>query len=377
MKLSLEDVDDYATGAALLGTGGGGDPYIGGLLLKQALNKNGAIDLIDVMSVPDDALLICSAMIGAPTVMMEKLPNGGEALNAIRTLEEYLGRKAYGILAAEIGGLNALLPLVVGSNTGLPVINGDGMGRAFPELQMITYSILGNSSSPLTLADEFGNTVLVTAANDKSAEKLARSAVVAMGGSALMACYPMSGADAKRCVLRETLTIALGVGRVIRGTQSGTGRTVDSVIEYLSETNFYGEAGLLFEGKVTDLVRESTSGFAIGSINIDGIGEFKGAMSIQFQNENLIAYRNGELCAIVPDLICIVDLETAEPITTEGLKYGQRVSVIGIAAPDDLRTPDALAVVGPACFGLNEEFVAIEQLLVNDHNALDKARSNS
>jgi uncharacterized protein len=54
---------------------------------------------------------------------------------------------------------------------------------------------------------------------------------------------------------------------------------------------------------------------------------------------------------VVPDLICIVDEDTAEPITTELLRYGMRVAVVGIPAPDLLRTPEALAVVGPAAFG--------------------------
>ena len=30
----------------------------------------------------------------------------------------------------------------------------------------------------------------------------------------------------------------------------------------------------------------------------------------------------------MPDLICVLDAETAEPITTEGLRYGQRVRVL-------------------------------------------------
>ena len=69
---------------------------------------------------------------------------------------------------------------------------------------------------------------------------------------------------------------------------------------------------------------------------------------------------DGELVAIVPDLICVVDHESAEPITTEGLRYGQRVSVLGISTPDLMRTPEALDAFGPQAFGLDEEFVPVE-----------------
>ena len=55
--------------------------------------------------------------------------------------------------------------------------------------------------------------------------------------------------------------------------------------------------------------------------------------------------------AVVPDLICLVDADSAEPITTEIVRYGLRVVVLGIPAPPQLRTPEALVFVGPAAFG--------------------------
>ena len=64
--------------------------------------------------------------------------------------------------------------------------------------------------------------------------------------------------------------------------------------------------------------------------------------------------------AIVPDLICILDRETAEPITTENLKYGQRVKVVGASVPPIMRSARALEVWGPRAFGFDEPFVPIE-----------------
>ena len=71
---------------------------------------------------------------------------------------------------------------------------------------------------------------------------------------------------------------------------------------------------------------------------------------------------DGVLKAIVPDLVCIVDRETAQPIPTEKLRYGQRVAVIGCSASDLLRTPESLACMGPAAFGEIAEYVEIERL---------------
>ena len=359
MILSSQDVREYATGAAFLGTGGGGDPYVGSLLLKEAIAENGPISLSDIETVPHDALLISAAMIGAPTVMLEKIPGGQEAVHAVKTLEACLGQQAYAILPAEIGGMNALLPLVVAAELGLPVIDGDGMARAFPELQMVTFSIAGSPAAPLALADEFGNTVLIRANDDLASERLARSAVVALGGSAHMACYPMTGRQARQSVIRGTLSAALGLGRVIHRARATEGRAVQEVVDYVQGLDLYQGAQVLFEGKIANLERETTDGFAVGALDVEAIDPFNGALRVRFQNENLIALWNGEVRAIVPDLICIVDYDTAEPITTERLRYGQRVSVIGIGAPAVLRTDKALGVVGPQCFGLSSPYVPV------------------
>ena len=73
--------------------------------------------------------------------------------------------------------------------------------------------------------------------------------------------------------------------------------------------------------------------------------------------------RVGErVVASVPDLICMVDHETSTPINSERLRYGQRVTVIGIGCPPHFRTPKALAVVAPRCFGFDLDYVPIEDV---------------
>ena len=79
-------------------------------------------------------------------------------------------------------------------------------------------------------------------------------------------------------------------------------------------------------------------------------------MKIEFQNENLIAYINDKIECMVPDLICIIDTETGEPITTELLRYGFRVSVLALPAPQNLSTKKALEVVGPKGFGYDFDY---------------------
>ena len=148
-KLTLDTLEDFLRGTAFLGTGGGGDPYVGGLMLRQELEKGAECKVIKGSEVSDDALIVPIAVMGAPTVIVERLPNAKSCIKALRKMEEIMGKKATALIAAEVGGINGTLPFILSSYTGLPVIDGDGMGRAFPELQMCTFGVYGVNCSPV------------------------------------------------------------------------------------------------------------------------------------------------------------------------------------------------------------------------------------
>lgn len=356
-ELKAEHLADLARGATLLGTGGGGDPYIGRMLVERVLG-DGSITILDPDEVADDLFVIPTAQMGAPTVMVEKIPAGTEPTAALRALEEHLGRSAQATMPIECGGINSMIPLIVAAETGLPVVDADGMGRAFPELSMETFAVYGVHGSPLALAGERGEKVIIdTADDDRQMEWLARAITIRLGGVGHIAEYAMTGADVRRTAVPRTLSMALALGRTIREAREEHRSPFDAIAETLS-TTLYSHMRILFTGKVIDVERRTTDGFAKGRATMAAADD--STLVIDFQNENLTARRDGELVAIVPDLICVVDHESAEPITTEGLRYGQRVSVLGISTPDLMRTPEALDAFGPQAFGLDEEFVPVE-----------------
>jgi uncharacterized protein len=65
---------------------------------------------------------------------------------------------------------------------------------------------------------------------------------------------------------------------------------------------------------------------------------------------------------MVPDLLVLVDAETIEPITTETVRHGQRVKLIGVSVGPMLRSPEALKWFGPGAFGLETDYIPIERL---------------
>ena len=361
MKLQISDLEDLARGAAFLGTGGGGDPYIGRLLAQAAIKEFGMPEVVEPEDVPDDAVVFTAAMLGAPTVLIEKAANGDDIDLALKRLSEATGKTPDYILPIEIGGLNSMLPIMAAARAGLPLINADGMGRAFPEIQMVTFNVYGVSPCPASIVDEHLNSVIIEAGDAKQAEDLVRAVAIQMGLSTLVSVYPMTGKDVKDYGVHRTLTLALEIGRNIRKGRD-EGDPVEALLKYLETTEYYNKCLVLFDGKITDIKRETTKGFAVGHCHIEPLDGEGPSMNIQFQNEFLIAKLGEETVAIVPDLICLVDRETAEPITTESLKYGQRVKVIGVSAAAIMRTPESLDVFGPQAFGIDEPFTVIEKL---------------
>ncbi|MEU2557492.1 DUF917 domain-containing protein, partial [Streptomyces sp. NPDC013313] len=251
--LRTADLDDLARGAALLGTGGGGDPFVGKMLVTQALGEAGEITILDPEELDDDAWVIPVAQMGAPTVVVEKMPRGTEPELALITLEKHTGRTADATMPMECGGINSMIPLLVAARRGLPVVDADGMGRAFPQLEMETFSVYGISASPLAMANEHDEVAIFDTGSDNSRlEGLARGVTSRFGGMAHIAQYSMTGADVKRTAIPRTLSLAMTIGRSIRRSREQRVDSVQALVDSLADT-LYGYGRVLFHGKVIDV----------------------------------------------------------------------------------------------------------------------------
>lgn len=344
--ITLEHLDHMAVGASLLGSGGGGDPYVGRLVAAEAIRKHGPVELSSVDELPDDAAVFPVAMMGAPTVMVEKLPAAGQFAAAVSALSKYMGRRVDYIACAEVGGVNSMIPIAAAAELGVPLIDGDGMGRAFPELQMILPTLIGAGATPMSIIDEKGNRGIIETVTNKTAELLARDMTVQMGSSSVVSLYPLTGAQVKLGFAAGTLSLCRRLGTAAENARAELRDPIDAIMATLGGV-------LLFEGKIADVERRTQSGFARGTASIVPDGRRK-HMRIRFQNENLIADVDGRTLAATPDLIIVIDADTGLAITTEAMRYGQRVVVI--AAPADARwyTPAGLDLVGPAYFGYDD-----------------------
>ncbi len=344
--LTEADLLPLSIGAALLGTGGGGNPYIGMLRTRELMRKGATVEVLPLDALPDDAFVGEVGGIGAPVVGVEKIEQGEECLRALRGAEEASGHPVSALISAEIGGANAMEPVLTAAQAGLPVLDGDGMGRAFPEIQMSTYMIYGAPVEPAAIADEKGNVVVFRHVNDMfELERFARQVAVNMGAGAGFATAPMRMDFVRKTAVPGTLSLALNIGRTVLEARAKRRNVVEDVLKTTGGT-------LFFTGKVTDIHRELKGGFARGEAILSGLNDWAGSEAkIAIQNENLVLWVDGEPKIMVPDLIVNLELETGEPLTTEVLRYGQRVATIGLPVHPLMKSPQALEVVGPKAFG--------------------------
>lgn len=348
-EIGIDQLDDLARGAGILGTGGGGDPYVGKLLAREAIRKHGPVPVYSIDEVPDDATVVPISGMGAPTVLLEKLPAGTEELAALRALEAVIGRRATHIVPIEVGGVNSMIPIAAAAQAGLPLVDGDAMGRAFPEAQMVLPTLIGVRNTPMALADDKGNTLVLDAVSNHWAERIARSACVQMGCQVSCADTVLHGWQLRDGLVPDTLALAESLGRAVRLARASHASPVAAALDVLGGV-------FLFEGKVVDVERRTTGGFARGHARLESPS---GTPELNFQNEHLLARRDGAVVATTPDLICVLDTDTGEPVTTEAMRYGLRVTVIGAPCDPRWRSPGGLELAGPRYFGYDCDYVPL------------------
>ena len=342
-----------ARGCAVLGAGGGGDTYLTLLQALQATEDYGPVPLVDLDELPDDSLIMPCGGIGAPTVSIEKLENGDEGERLREELEFLTGRRVAALMAGEIGGGNGVLPIAWAAGMGLPLVDADGMGRAFPEVPQVTMQLAGIPASPAVMTDERGNLIVFQTISSDWMERLERAAAAEFGGAASSTEFSLTAAEARTATIHGSVSLAIRIGEAV------TGAAGDPVAALIAEIGAFR----LITGKVLDVERQTRSGFVRGSVVIEGLGADAGRLlRLELQNENLVALERGKVLASVPDLITVLDTETADAISTERLRYGQRVTVIGFPCDPVWRTDRGIAATGPRMFGYDFDYVPVEDL---------------
>ena len=357
------DVSALALGSAVLGCGGGGNSYYGQLVARRLLSEETAVRVIDVDEMDPGSFAISPAAVGATLVALEKPPSLIALRAGLAAVTAALNGQVTAFFAGEIGGLQCIFPLLAAAEAGLPLLDGDGMGRAFPELQMTTFSIYGTTRGlPHALSSDRGILPLAPINHPEPAsstneppgihfERAVRKVCTEEGGLIYLTAV-FDQESLSHTLVRGSISLALRIGRAVESSRATATDPVRAIVDA-------ADGMTLLVGKVVDVERRFRAGHDWGTVRVEGVDDDRGRRAeIAFKNEYLIVKLDNEVVVTVPDLVTLAETESGTPVSTDILRPGLRVSVLALPASPLLTTPVALKSVGPSAFGYDLSYTS-------------------
>lgn len=339
--LSITDLQHIVQGAAFLGSGGGGPIAAGAGMIRRIdqLTKGKGVRMaaVDDIGAADDILVVADVG-GADTFVRNQ---DRASWNAFEIMQEVTGRRFDFIAPVEIGPENSLAPAAVAARAGIPVIDGDGAGRAVPVLEMTTYAAAGTRRAPVSpaaIGAVDGHAVVIYANTPQDVEAMMRPIITAkhFSNSAGLAMWPMKGAAFRACAVPGGLSSALAVGRALAGARGAAAR-VAALGRVLGATPVE-----LFSGTVTSVAESASGGFDFGTVTISAARAGGAHCTVVNQNENIAAWRSDQAAplATVPHSLCWLAADGAPFSNAEAKAHkGRKVTLYGLPADRRMRTP--------------------------------------
>ncbi|MET0700288.1 MAG: DUF917 domain-containing protein [Mycobacterium sp.] len=342
-ELSRDELGTLAVGSALLGSGGGGQPYWFSALAVHAFGDRASIPIHDADELPADMLAVSTGLVGSLLAFHERSPQGSEFARAVqRVLREYPDTNAC-VCNYESAGANIFAALVVAAAGVLPVVDSDGMGRALSWLDQTTYDVAGISIAPFVCTDSYGRTVLYEDIRGRSAEQFIRAATVEMGGWCAFAGYPMTVGALRTAGIPGSIRRALELGRTVENAAARG--VVDALVDA------HG-ARRVATGRVADARWRRIHDGGIGSVVLRASGDAS-VVRVEARNEFLLVLVDGEIAACTPEIICLMRTRDGRPLQAESvLAIGTEVDVVALPAPPLWEKPVFRDKVTPAAYGI-------------------------
>lgn len=355
MKFTKDDLKSLAHGACFLGSGGGGS-LVGALNVVNSFADFLPVSCVSIAEALQNTHLLAAVVffVGSPDSAQDLPKYIDDVVMAFKdmddeALQKYDRHITY-IVPGEIGAVNTIVPFVVAQaicqKTGrqIMIIDGDGAGRALPELALTVYAANGISCNPSFLSKSATPPYNICFEVDKAdavqrllGPVLGNNIFNNFGGFAtwlmdkelLEQAKPVSG----------TVSLAYQYGRVLRGV-TPVGASDDLAM--------LGTP--VFTGTLLDIAEHSEGGFDYGVATFEDVD--KNHFYIYNQNENIVSW-NDRLSAppiTAPDLICYLAEEFQTPTgSPEPMRVfsntrqdwcafqGKKVSVLGRPCDPALR----------------------------------------
>lgn len=345
--LRPDDVDAFLLGATLLGSGGGGEAGVWVHRVRAALPATG-IELLSLGQARDRGLsnVAVVGMIGATSVLVEKLPHGCEIAEAVAASRRWNGVPVQALMPVEAAGLNAPLAVTAAAELGLPLLDVDLMGRALPRFDQLSLVVAGSGLiRSAALAESGGQVLVLDHSTPSMLERAVRAYVSVAGGWAGASFGPVTVADLTGRTCEGTLGRAIRLGRALEAVSGGGSHKPSEIADALGGV-------VLGAGRVVDVARgrarhPNRARFTVA-------GRAGPVLRIEAENEYLLVLADGEPAVSCPELILMLDRRTAQPIAVDRLRLGDDVQVLALPGPSWWwGDPERLKSVGPRAFGID------------------------
>ncbi|ALL00862.1 hypothetical protein Pyrde_0812 [Pyrodictium delaneyi] len=346
-------------GLSFYATGGGGSWERGWKIVNEVyIAKSRSLILYDIDEVNET--IVSAYMVGsmARSASHQSLDAVRVPLaRALSTLRRRVGVNIGAIAPVELGAGNTPVAFLAASLANVPVVDGDRVGRAAPEIHQDTLNIYGLSLAPSAVASRTGSLlVLYEYASIDEYEHIVRSLAASSGSSVAVVDAPLGPEEARRALIRGSISRAFELGaRVLEARATGS-NPLDALLEAC-------RGWLVFEGVVEDTQLSDNAGFLEGYVTIKGIDASGGReLKVWVKNEYIMAWLDGEPIVMPPDIISLVDSK-AELVLVTRLRPGLHVYVVAARAHEAWRTPRGLELFGPRHFGFTYDYKPVETLV--------------
>lgn len=325
-EITAGDIDTLALGCDLLGSGGGGSTSAARLIAAHHLADRPPVRLLG--DVDPSVPVACVGAMGSAVVMLESLPGPSVFVRAVHKLEERHGR-IDAIMPLEVGGVNGVLAALIASALDRPLVDADPMGRAFTLIHR-TVLALTVPLTTLAFAGATGGSACFQASDGQQLERMVRSILPSVGGWAAIACHAGDAGTIVGNAVKGSVSRALGLGRALAEAMAGHPEAFES----------YPGLRIVLDGTIVEVTRRP--GVTVAAVASLQSGRARSAVRIDFANEFVAVYVGGELAASAPDIICVLDEATWQPLSVDTLGPHQRVRIVVIDAPAELREAHAV-----------------------------------
>jgi DUF917 family protein len=370
----IRGVEDFCTGLAFYGTGGGGRVEAGVDLLAPAIRAGKRITLVSPEELSDDTWTCWAIILGGrdpdePPAADELAQFGlreeryelvPRLAASARELSEFMRIRLGALVSMELSSAATAATILTGLELGIPTLDSDYVGRAIPEVGLSKMDLLGRPPTPMVMIDRWGNvTILKSTVGAAMADRLGRMVSRAAYGKGIGTTGHLAQVrEARAAFVRGSLLRAIRVGEALR--RGATSR--EGVAPLIEATG----GRVLFEAEAvaTDWLSNEPYTFRQLVYRMKGVGRFAGATyRIWVKNEHHVVWRDEQVIATSPDIIAVLDAETLKPLTTLGdVTSGRRVSVFATRAQDPAwHSPPGLALLGPRHFGFDFDYVPFDQ----------------